>query len=122
MKFKSGKVCYNFQTDKHGGPTCKFSGDDCFHLHVKCDWATVAQLWPPRSATDQTASGKPAGKPGAKASAKDKDKNKDKNKDKHTEKGGAQANAATDGGGNGEYTWQPKNPFVEAGGDVEDQE
>ena len=70
--------------------------------------------------TDQAANGKPAGKPASKPGPKTGAKTGAKDKTK--EKGGAQANAATDGGGNGEYTWKPKNPFAEADGDVENEE
>ena len=75
-------------------------------------------MWSPKAVAEQQANGKPGpkGKPKANAKGKDKDKNK--------ETGGAQANAAaaTDVGGNGEYTWVPKNAFTEADGDVEDEE
>ena len=114
MKFKSGKVCFNFQKDKNGGKVCKFTADECFHLHVKCDWTTFVQLWPPKNAG---AVEQPAAEPPAKGKAKAgaKDKNKDK--------GGAQANAAAvAGGGGSDYTWVPKNTSEEVDGDVEDEE
>ena len=96
MKYKSGKVFYNFHTDKNGGVTCGSSAEDCYHMHVECDWATFHHLWPTTAATEKQAA-------------------------KHWPK--AKAKGAGVGGDYGSTkTWVSKNTFEEADGDVEDEE
>ena len=88
-----------------------FATGDCFHLHVKCDWATFYLLWPSKQAEAKQGA-KPLAKPKAKVVANGKD-------DKVV------AAAANVEGGGGDYgstkTWQPKNTFEEVEGDVEDE-
>lgn len=115
MKYKFGKICCGFQSEKNGGIEYKFPIEDSFHEHAKVGWPTFYQLWPSKqSGAKKGETNRPptvAGK--AKANAKG------------TDKGGKAPAAVANVVGGGDYgstkTWQPKNAFEEAEGDVEDE-
>ena len=81
---------------------------------MKCDWCTFYQLWPSTQA-EAKQGGKPPAKPAGKAKAIAKGKDKD----------GKTVAVAANAAGGGDYgstkTWQPKNTFEEAAGDVEEE-
>ena len=116
MKYKSGKICYDFQSEKNEGIECKFSTEDCLHEHVKVGWPTFYQLWPSKQAEAKKGE---TNKP-----PKERGKTNARGKDKDGKALAAGANVAHGGGGgdHGTKTWQPKNVFEEADGDVEEEE
>lgn len=71
MKFESGKVYYNFETEKSGALKYDYSAEDCMHEHVEVGCPTFPQFWPAKK-NIETGGEQPKWVPKEKAKAKPK--------------------------------------------------